>query len=261
MNQRVDFSANAGVYDRRHGAVVPDDAVQLVWSAARLQSGARVLDVGAGTGRVAIPLARLGCLVTAIEPSRAMLEQLKAKAGRERVGTAVAEGAHLPFPAERFDAVVIARLLYLTADWRAILHNAHRTLAAGGCLLHEWGNGEDGEEWVRIRDEARRLFEHAGLPSAFHPGVRSEAEVDEALVHLGMTREADVDIGAGPELTLREFLRRLVDGELSYIWSVPEDVRTRCLPQLTRWAQETFELDRSIAMPRRLRWTVYRKVQ
>jgi hypothetical protein len=93
----------------------------------------------------------------------------------------------------------------------------HRALSVGGCLLHEWGNGESGEGWVQIREQARRLFERAGLPVAFHPGVRSEAEVDEQLGDLRFGHEASVDIGRGPEITLREFLRRLADGELSYI--------------------------------------------
>lgn len=39
--------------------------------------GARVLDIGAGTGTLAVPLALRGCSVTAIEPSRAMAEMLR----------------------------------------------------------------------------------------------------------------------------------------------------------------------------------------
>jgi hypothetical protein len=153
----------------------------------------------------------------------------------------------------------IARLLYLTADWRAIVAEAHRVLAAGGCLLHEWGNGELEEEWVQIREEARRLFEQAGLSEPFHPGVRSETEVDQQLEDLQLVRDGKIELGPGPGTTLREFLRRLVDGELSYIWNVPEHVRIECLPRLRRWSEERFDLDQVIPMPRDLYWMIYRE--
>jgi SAM-dependent methyltransferase len=134
------------------------------------------------------------------------------------------EGSRLPSSAGQFDIVVIARVLYLTADWRRVLCEAHRVLAVGGRLLHEWGNGQADEEWVQIREKARTLFEEAGISSPFHAGVRSEREVDDDLKILGFVRSADLPIGPGPTLTLAEFLGRLIDGEFSYIWNVPKTV-------------------------------------
>ena len=259
MRERVDFSANARVYDRRHGATISDAELGRLWRAARLQAGAAVVDIGAGTGRVTIPLAGRGCNVVAVEAAPGMLAQLREKAGRTTVLPILAGGSHLPFPGGRFDAVVIARLLYLTPDWPAILAETHRVLAVGGSLLHEWGNGQIDEEWVQIREEARRLFEQAGVPRPFHPGVRSETEVDKQLEDLGLHRDGEVDMGPGPAITLRQFLRRVVDGELSYIWDVPAPVRAECLPRLQRWSEERFDLERLMPMPSEVRWTIYRK--
>jgi hypothetical protein len=66
-------------------------------------------------------------------------------------------------------------------------------------------------------------------------------------------------MGPGPAISLREFLRRLVEGEPSYIWSIPEELRSECLPVLQRWSEHTFDLDRPVPIPRELPWTIYRR--
>lgn len=145
------------------------------------------------------------------------------------------------------------------SEWQAVPREAYRVLKPSGRLLHEWGNIQAREEWVQIREKARTLFEQAGVDAPFNPGARSEIEVHNSLVALGLVLRADLPIGPGPRLTLADFLRRLIDGEFSYIWNVPKDVQEECLPQLKFWSERTFDLERSISMPRELRWTIYRK--
>jgi ubiquinone/menaquinone biosynthesis C-methylase UbiE len=259
VSERVDFSANAPVYDCRHGAALAPDVARSLAMKAALTQGTRVLDVGAGTGRVAHALADLGCDVVALDPASPMLDQLRSKASTRRVRAVVGEGARLPFAACVFDAAVIARVLYLVADWRAVLQETHDALKPGGYLLHEWGNGTADEEWVRIREKTRVLFQDAGVAVPFHPGARTEAEVDDYLATLGLAQTDCVPAGPGPEISLREFVHRITSGELSYTWSVPKPVQEHCLPLLQRWCEQTFDLERSFPMPRELQWMVYRK--
>ena len=49
--ERVDFSANAPVYDRRHGPLAPDTIVSQMLDVTGLPLGSRILDIDVGTGR------------------------------------------------------------------------------------------------------------------------------------------------------------------------------------------------------------------
>jgi len=257
VGHHVDFSKNADVYDRRHGATVDDGLARRLTSLAALRPGARVVDVGAGTGRVAIPLAEMGLTVTALDPAASMLEKLRAKARDLPMNIAVAVGGLLPLRAAQFDAAIIARLLYVVPEWRELVAELSRVLVPNGYILHEWGNGDADEEWVQIREEARRRFEAAGVPHPFHPGARTDTEVAEALYTLGFRRVDELREPGDVERTLAEFLRMIVDGECSYTWNIPTPVRRVVLPELAAWAVDRFDLTRPVVMPREIRWTLY----
>ena len=255
MPDRVDFSRNVTVYDRRHGAFLSADAARELARLAALRPDSRVLELGAGTGRVALPLAEAGCRVFGLDVSHAMLMSLRGKAGAARVPVIVGEGARLPISSAVCDAVVIARLLYLVPEWRQLLDEARRALQPGGCLLHEWGNGAGSEEWVQIRERARALFEAAGIAEPFHPGARNAADVDTHLLEHGFELHAVREFDADVTMTLQTFVDRIVSGECSYTWKVPTDVRRRCLSELVAWANGTFDLTHTVADP--IVWRIY----
>lgn len=93
--------------------------------------GRRVLDVGTGTGRAAIALARRGATVTGVDASAEMLAVAERRAREAGVAVAFRQGdAHgLDFPDRSFDAVVCLRVLMHTPDWRASLRELCRVSA------------------------------------------------------------------------------------------------------------------------------------
>jgi ubiquinone/menaquinone biosynthesis C-methylase UbiE len=100
--------------------------------------GRRILDVGTGTGRAAIALAKRGGIVTAVDASAEMLEVAERRArealGRRSPGAggdtgitfARGDAHHLEFPDRAFDAVVCLRVLMHTPDWRRSLRELCR---------------------------------------------------------------------------------------------------------------------------------------
>lgn len=245
--ERVDFSGNASIYDRRHGAFAPERIVSQMIEVAELPLGSRILDVGAGTGRVAIPFARKGYSVIAVDASLAMITSLRQKSGDAGVLAVVGDVTQLPFASGSFDAAVIARLLYLIPNWQRLLLETLRVLKPGGFLFHEWGNGGSNDDWVQIREQARAIFEAAGVQDPFHPGVRTEEEVDEFLAQRGARSIVEIPCEPDQQVTMREFLSRIESGECSYTWKIPPSFQAICVTALLEWAQARFDLERPIA--------------
>lgn len=106
--------------------------------------GRRILDVGTGTGRAAIALARRGAVVTGLDASAEMLAVARRRAEVVRVAVSFEQGdAHgLAYGDRSFDSVVCLRVLMHTPDWR-------RSLA----------------ELCRVAD-ARVVFDYPALASA-----------------------------------------------------------------------------------------------
>ncbi len=144
-------------------------------------AGRSVLDVGTGTGRAAIALARRGAIVTGVDASAEMLAVARRRAEAAQAAVTLEQGdAHqLAYADRSFDAVVCLRVLMHTPDWR-------RSLA----------------ELCRVAD-TRVVFDYPALLSAaalqaatrrvaYSAGIKVEAyrvfadrSIREALAHSG----------------------------------------------------------------------------
>ena len=96
----------ADVYDDWYGDIT--DVVACTATLARLAGGRPVLELGVGTGRLAIPLAERGVEVVGVDSSPAMLVKLAAKPGSDRVETVLGDMADPPVGDRRFGLVFVA---------------------------------------------------------------------------------------------------------------------------------------------------------
>ncbi|WP_077801804.1 class I SAM-dependent methyltransferase [Streptomyces sp. JHA26] len=116
-----------------------DPAVDLL---AGLAGKGRALELGIGTGRLALPLARRGVPVHGIDMSRAMTARLRAKPGGDAVGVTIGDFATTRVPG----AFTLAYLVYNTINnlttqdaQVACFRNAAAHLAPGGSFVVEVG--------------------------------------------------------------------------------------------------------------------------
>jgi SAM-dependent methyltransferase len=94
----------AEVYDEWPGT--PATGEETAASLAALAPGKRLLELGVGTGRVALPLVERGFDVTGVDVSEAMVARLRAKPGGDRVTIAMGDMADVP-PDGPFDLVYV----------------------------------------------------------------------------------------------------------------------------------------------------------
>jgi SAM-dependent methyltransferase len=113
--------------DRRFGGpigeIVADAQARVITSSIEPLQGRRILDVGTGTGRAALLLARGAAVVTAVDASEQMLAVARERAASQGLSVRFQLGdAHaLDFPDRAFDVVISLRVLMHTPDWRQVV--------------------------------------------------------------------------------------------------------------------------------------------
>jgi SAM-dependent methyltransferase len=139
------FGAVAAAY-AEHRPDYPADAVR--WCVApvgRDIGSLRVLDLGAGTGKLTARLAELGAEVTAVEPDQAMLSELRRALPSVRALAGSAE--RIPLPDESVDAVLCGQSMHWF-DMSRSLPEIARVLVPGGSLSALWNDADDRVPWV-----------------------------------------------------------------------------------------------------------------
>ena len=195
----------AARYDDAEGpmfsAEVIDPTVDFL---VELAADGSALELGIGTGRIAVPLARRGVRVHGIDLSEAMVARLREKPGTEKIVTTIGDFAttHLE---ERFRLVylVFNTIMNLTTQdgQVACFENAARHLEQDGCFVIEVG----------VPDLRR-------LP----PGERY-VPFDVSETHVGID-EYDV---ANQGLISHHYTDRLNSGPFRYVWPAELDLMAR----------------------------------
>jgi SAM-dependent methyltransferase len=220
------FEGVAGVYERARPEY-PADAVEWLVGDAR-----RVLDLGAGTGKLTRRLLTRGREVVAVDPSGAMLAELRrAVPGIEAlVGTAEA----VPLPDASFDAVAVAQAFHWFDHGPALAEIA-RVLRPGGVLAIVWNARDEREPWVQ------RLGEVIGVERV------DTAELRAAVAPSGLFGPLEYATFAHEQRIGRDALLELVASR-SYCATREPSERAEILEEVARVFDE-FASDGEVLLP------------
>ena len=109
---------------------------------AELASDGSALELGIGTGRIALPLAQRGIRVHGIDLSEAMVAQLRAKPGAEKIGVTIGDFASATVDGSFSVAYLVFNTinnLTTQAAQVACFRNVAAHLEPGGCFVIEVG--------------------------------------------------------------------------------------------------------------------------
>ncbi|CAN5784459.1 class I SAM-dependent methyltransferase [soil metagenome] len=258
MMGSIAFDRAADYYDATRG-LSDDGALQMTDALSGVFAGARrpVLEVGVGTGQIAVPLRQRGIPVAGIDLSRAMLMKLLEKS-REGPTIQLVEGdaTAMPFPDDTFDGAYLRWVLHLIADWRAAVREIARVTRSGGSFLAALGSqgGVRAEIQSRFAEITGISTEPAGLSWS------GWEDLDDEVDTLGGTKLPDVVLHDRERDTLETFVSGIEANMYSWTWAVENpELRGQASAEVRRWAEERLgSLDAVPREPFEWRFAAYR---
>jgi ubiquinone/menaquinone biosynthesis C-methylase UbiE len=260
------YDATAARFDElaeRYSGPVADELLRIAQVAPR----DRVLDVGAGTGLVALRAAQAAGAVTAVDHSQGMLDQAAGKARARGLDVAFArmDAESLGARDGAFDCVVsLFVLMHLPHPAKAVAE-MHRVLAPGGRVVLGVGSPPPLASLAGLKAAVRRLTPQRELTA---PRFLRELLAERGLSpDFGIHQHVDVEAllrGAGFRDIRSSWVGGSVQLEPEAFWEVQavfgseERVLLGKTPEAVRQALRTAFLERATAMRRRGGHLVYR---
>ena len=255
MSGSLSFDRAVEYYDRTRG-ISPDAlARQTELLVEELGGRGRCLEIGVGTGLVALPLAEAGVPLVGLDLSAPMLARLTEKAGgRTLLPLVIGDATALPFADDAFGAAIVRHVLHLIPDWERAIHELARVLRRPGMVLVS--TGDIPTAW---REVTAKFNDLVGRPS-FARGLdmRDLSVLDAAFSDVGGTAGSLPPIPEHIDTSLERFLEQMGEGLHSWTWDVPDDRRRAIAREVRGWALERFgSLDPPGSRDVAIEWRAY----
>jgi len=229
----IAFDQAAGYYDESRGLAPEAEELVADRVEAAVGPGGRLLEIGVGTGRIALPLHRRSRDAVGLDLSLPMLERYRAKAaaaGLPPPPLLRGDATRLPLRDACVAAVLEVHVLHLVPNWELALAEARRVLAPGGVVLigrggsHRRSEGPRGKTLRRFYELARSL---GGGPRTV--GASENERKVAGLVALGGTAEPLEPLVWEQQETYAQALAAVEARIYSHTWRLPDDIfETAC---------------------------------
>jgi ubiquinone/menaquinone biosynthesis C-methylase UbiE len=233
------FDPVASSFDRHRA--LPAEAAQEIRRAILASvtpARPRLLDIGAGTGRIGLPFVQAGDDYVAADVSLGMLREFMRKAhdGRCRTSLLVqANGEQLPFRDRSFDAVMLVQIFGGMRGWRRLIGEARRVLRQSGVLLM-------GRSLIPPDGIDEQMKRHVqGLLAEMNLSLQGQSTRENVRQRLEATAARSTRIIAATwraNRTPADFLDRRNSG--AQFSMLPAAVKSEVLEKLSIWAAKSF---------------------
>lgn len=221
MPELKSFDRVADVYDETRAlpaAAEASIADAIVAELRRVANAPRVIEIGIGTGRIAVPLAERGIGVVGLDVSSRMLLRVLEK--RSDVPVCLAEASHPPFRERIFDAALFIHVLHLVPDVGATVRASLQLVRRKGVMIL----GRD--EYVGVREAADCAIRDIVREVA---GVEMSGGKPYAAVVMRMLDEAGATFNNAKvaswtaQTSAKRHVERLARRDFSSSWEIPDD--------------------------------------
>ncbi len=252
----LSFDRAAEYYDETRA--IDDEALERTIDllAGEFAFADRVLEIGVGTGLLALPLAARGVELVGLDVSFPMMRKLVDKSSaRPPLALIRGDATRLPLRDGAMSGAYARWVLHLIPAWRDAVAELCRVVRSGGSILIEPGGytGRWHDVWIRFQEIAGDHMGTVGLDVRAGLG-----ELDEAFTEAGAAPRELPPTMVTDAVTLAEFFDRLRRRRYSWTWNVPDDVLEDAIVEVSEWAEARWgPLDRPLESAHPMIWRAY----
>ncbi|QPC81602.1 class I SAM-dependent methyltransferase [Phototrophicus methaneseepsis] len=218
MTESVNFDRASDFYDATRA--FPDSVIEKIGpflsECADFKGDEVVLEVGIGTGRIALPLAPHVSHIYGADISAGMLKKLLQKRGDAAVYPAMSDAHDLPYPSHSFDACVVTHVFHLVANPQRVLAEIGRTLKSDGLLLHTFTKHSKDPDMEVINEAWRSHSVPTERPVSW-------ANVTDMFPQEGWEKVGEYKLNYEYETCPQEYLDRVAKRQWSSTWHMSDD--------------------------------------